>query len=297
MIIQDVMIIGAGPAGIAAAIQLKRSGVEPILLEKESVGGLLKNANWVENYPGFPKGISGPDLVKRFQDHLKQADVSVQHEKVLTLSFDKNLFHIRTDKNSFQSRYIVLASGTVPEKDACFSIPKELEERIVYEVNPIRHLKNETIAIIGGGDAALDFALTLAEGNNQINILNRSSNWKCLPLLKKKCLSKKNISLYTDLSVQSILKESDGIVLNTLESPSQKNQKRMIDYCIIAIGRKLCLDYLDSPLKIRLEKLRKKQRLFSIGDLNHGRYRQTAICTGEGVKTAMQLAEIIKETN
>ena len=71
MCFQEVAIIGAGPSGIATAIQLKRYGIEPVILEKEEIGGVLKNANLVENYPGFPDGISGPELVKLFKKQVE----------------------------------------------------------------------------------------------------------------------------------------------------------------------------------------------------------------------------------
>ncbi len=78
----SVAIIGAGPAGIAAAIQLKRQSVPFTIFEQNEVGGLLRNANWIENYPGFPKGISGLNLIEQFQKHLNQWQIQVKTESV-----------------------------------------------------------------------------------------------------------------------------------------------------------------------------------------------------------------------
>ena len=85
MKVEPVMIIGAGPAGLATAIQLKRYGIHPLLFEGEEVGGLLRNANLVENYPGFPKGVSGSKLVNLFSRQAENLHIDVTHEQVLEL--------------------------------------------------------------------------------------------------------------------------------------------------------------------------------------------------------------------
>ena len=91
----DIVIIGAGPAGIAAAIQLKRTGIDFQILEKDRIGGLLWHANFVENYPGFPSGVSGPDLVKCFKLHLKQLNIEVQKTDVKKVKYLNKEFFLR----------------------------------------------------------------------------------------------------------------------------------------------------------------------------------------------------------
>ncbi|MBU1708243.1 FAD-dependent oxidoreductase, partial [bacterium] len=111
---KNVVVIGAGPAGIATAIQLRRHGIEPVLFEQNSVGGLLRNANLVENYPGFPEGIAGPALVALFQQQLENAGVVVHNEKVLELEFREEAFFINTEHRTAQFPIAVIASGTIP---------------------------------------------------------------------------------------------------------------------------------------------------------------------------------------
>ena len=191
-----MVIIGAGPAGISTAIQLKRYGVEPTLLEKKEIGGLLKNANLVENYPGFPSGVPGPELVKLFKKQLENIQIKVHFEKVLELDYKNGLFSIKTNQKKITCRIIVIASGTKPRKLSYPDLPAKIENHIFYEIYPLTQVENKKIAIIGAGDAAFDYALNLSK-QNKVTILNRGEEVKCLPLLWKRAMETKNISYLT----------------------------------------------------------------------------------------------------
>src|SRR4030042_3304639 len=115
MEIYEVVIIGAGPAGISAALQLKRYGIDTALLERGDTGGLLRNANLVENYPAFPQGISGAELVQRLVEHLQCAAVKVTRAEVRAVSYQAGIFQISTTTGDFQASVLVIATGTKPK--------------------------------------------------------------------------------------------------------------------------------------------------------------------------------------
>ena len=107
---ENVAIIGAGPAGIAAGIQLKRYGIIPVIFEKDKPGGLLRNANLVENYPGFPDGISGLELANLFVMQLNKESLNIIIETVKSLDFNNESFIIETSKKAYCFQIVLIAS-------------------------------------------------------------------------------------------------------------------------------------------------------------------------------------------
>jgi thioredoxin reductase len=289
MKIYNTTIIGAGPAGLATTLQLKRHGIDPLLLERGVVGGLLHNANRVENYPGFPSGISGPDLVRLFAEHAEHAGIEVTHEEVLCLDFQEGIFHISGRSGTFRSRVVVVATGTRPEEFLDSEIPEDIRENVLYEVYPLISTVDKQIVIVGAGDAAFDYALNLASVNH-ITILNRGTERKCLPLLWERVQSQKNISYRENVAVDRIARGDLKKIKLICGSPA--GELRMeCDYLIGAIGRVPRLDFISENMQDRIKDLEKEGRLYFIGDVTRGLYRQTAIAVGDGIRTAMTISD------
>lgn len=290
--IEDVIIIGAGPAGIAAVIQLRRYGIEPLIFEKNRIGGLLKNADIVENYPGFPDGISGRKMIAALKKHLGDSD-QLCFEDVIELDFEDNLFSVISTGRTIKSRIAIVASGTAPVEFSDIPIPDAGKNRIMYEIFPIIDEKKKKIAIVGAGDAAFDYALNLGK-NNKIVILNRGDKLRCLPILRKRAEALDKIDYLEDIKISSINLNTDDRLSITCARDGNEFEIPA-DYLVFAIGRIPATRFFSNRLNDNRGRLENDGLLYMIGDVNNGLYRQTAIATGDGIKAAMKIAVKLKD--
>lgn len=283
---EDLVIIGTGPAGIAAAIQLKRCGYDPMILEKNKFGGLLLNANRVDNYPGFPEGISGIKLVKLFRKHFDRFGINLYQEEVKELDFADEIFFIKTNKKVVRAKKVILATGTNAKILKDVEIPNSSKKRIFYEIHPILNLENKKIVIVGAGDAAFDYALNLGQ-RNIVNIFNRGNETKGLTLLVDECKNNPNIKYRKNSILQKIRFESDVLLLTY--SINEKIELLNADFLVFAIGRTANLSMLSNTIKQDYDKLVNSKRLFFIGDVKNGNFRQVSISVADGIRTAMEI--------
>lgn len=301
-------IIGAGPGGITAAIQLKRCNIPFLLFERNRVGGLLLNANLVENFPGFGQGISGVHLVDRFREHLNNLNIDVIMEEVVRCRKENGPFILTTNnRNIYWVDNLIIASGTIPRKYEvkmnCES--DSISKKIFSEVVPLMQKVKKHIAIIGGGDAAFDHALLLSP-SNRVTIINRSNTTKCLPLLKQRVLERGQIDYLPDSTITSISLNREGekeTLMLSLSGPAgeregeevrsgerEKRQERILsaDYLITAIGREPATNYFNE-LSVGKDRKNNIEGLYFVGDVSRGRKRQATISMGDGMKAAMDI--------
>lgn len=282
-------VIGAGPAGIAAAVQLKRHDIDPLIFEAERVGGLLRNANLVENYPGFPSGITGPALVRLLERHLERSGVTLLAQRIERVSLGDRVFRLETDHRTYTADYVIIATGTVPKTPDWRGFG-EIKERTSHEIAGLGRLRDQSIAIIGAGDAAFDYALSLAR-HNQVWIINRGKRRKCLPLLWRRARRAARINYLDDRTIQT-LRLQDGRVQIRFRG---RKAPVLADQLVCAIGRIPNRECLSGIAPSRQDRLARSGRLLLVGDVHNGYRRQTAIAVGEGIAAAMRVArEIFK---
>ncbi len=321
---RNIAVIGAGPAGVAAAIQLKRGGFDPLVFERDRVGGLLVEANLVENYPGFPDGIAGHELALLMAAHLSRAGVNVVREEVALLERSKDAFSVHTPSGVTTAGTVVIASGTGPKALKGVRISRQAKDRVVYGIRGLEDVRDGRVAVIGGGEAAFDYALNIAR-HNDVTILHRSSHPRCIPVLRERCEASPRITYHSNTTVEEISATRDGVMLRCTGQPAgemdhaaargseretdrtsaggselgadhipvggSKSETKCItaDYVVVAIGRVPCLGFLGSGLVAQLDVLRRAGLLYLVGDVTNASARQAAISAGDGVRAAMEI--------
>jgi len=281
----EVVIIGAGPAGMTAAIQLKRYGIPFIMLEKERVGGLLWNANLVENYPGFPAGISGPKLVGLIEKQMERIGVEVTFDSVSQFTRDEMGFRVKTLQTEYVPRFVVVASGTKPNPFP-LAIPDVARDMVFSDMYPLLHVSDKRIVIIGSGDAAFDYALNLVKKGNFVTILNRGRQVKCLGLLWERAMAEPAIQYRAEVTIRKV---DFDITAGRLRVKTEAGESLEVDYLLFAIGRIPQTDFLSDELVDK-----KSDGLYFVGDVKNGLFRQAVIAAGDGLRAAMEIYHKLK---
>ncbi len=274
---------------MTCAIQLDRYKLPVCLFEKRKPGGLLLNANWVENFPAFPSGISGAHLSEKMKDHFFQSECVYYNEEVFSVSFNGEIFTICSKKRKIQSRFLVVASGTKPGMFSEGGVSAEEQKHIFYEIDSIQDLKEQKIGIIGGGDAAYDYALNLSRFNSVI-LFQRSINACCLPVLEERVQNNPEITIMRGFNIQSLRRVNNAAWRITGFDNKNRTAERMFDYCIAAIGRKPNLDCLNGFSESEKDDALRLKRLYFAGDVKNANFRQAVIAAGDGMRTAMEIA-------
>lgn len=201
--IYDLIVIGAGPGGISAAIYARRSNLKVLVLEKKYPGGLVNTTNIVENYAGFTS-ISGPDLAENFAEHLKTSEAEYKTEEVIEV-IDGEIKKVITDSETYLTKKVLVAVGREPKK---LKLPNEEElygKGISYCcICDAPLFKNKNVAIYGGGNSAFEEGLYLAKFAKNVIILNRSKNLKADNILQKKATETSNIKIIYETTITKI---------------------------------------------------------------------------------------------
>lgn len=255
----QVGIVGGGPAGISAAVFLKRAGVDAVIFEKKRLGGLLNNAWRVENIPLIiPE--SGKKIVKKMISHLNLYKVNVLYEKVEEV-YEKRII---TEKGSYFFDYVLAAFGTLPNRI------KEFEgSRVAYEFLDLPSDIN-SLAIYGAGDVAFDGAIQASILGKKVHIFNRGDKIRALPRLIK--ISKSlNVVYHENTPIENVEHFENNVRIYT------KNGIYEFDGLLLATGRRIDLSII------------KSYNIPLIGDIAHPNYRQASIAISDGIKIAMNL--------
>lgn len=208
--IYDVVVIGAGPGGISAAIYAKRSNLDVLLVEKGIPGGQLNQTSEVENYPGFDK-IEGSELSEKMFASVKHLDIEYKRVLIKDIVKEDGLFHLTARKNTILAKSIIIASGCSPRLLEAKGENTLSGRGVSYcAICDGNFFKDQNIFVIGGGDSAIEEAAYLANIGKNVTVVHRREEFRAQPQLMTQLKSYDNVSFLTNSVVEEILGE-DGV--------------------------------------------------------------------------------------
>ena len=228
----DIIIIGAGPSGMSAALYALRANKKVLLLEKECFGGQIINASNIENYPALPN-VSGYDFATNLYNQIKSLGVILKYEEVLEVTDKKEVI---TTKDTYKGKNIIIATGLKKRKLNLENEDKLLGRGISYCATCDGNFyKNKNVAVVGGGNTALEDALYLSNIASKVYLIHRRDNFRGEKKLISEVKEKNNIELILNSNITKIIGEDN---LNSIEITDNRNNisKLEIDGLFIAIG-------------------------------------------------------------
>ncbi len=295
----DLIIIGGGPAGITAGIYSARKKIKTLVLAKDFIGqtGLTGT---IENWPG-EKVISGPELMDKFESHLKEHDIEIKENRVISLSKEEN-FSVKTENENFKSRAVIIATGRKPK---ALNIPGEKEfvgKGVVYCTTCDAPLfKDKSVVVVGGGNSGLESAIELTSYTKEVSLFEASSTLSGDEFLQEKA-EKEGVKIFANRKIREI--RGDKFVNEILFKEQDKEERAEVEGVFIQIGSIPIADFIgdlvdfnrDGEVMIDLKTCKTKtEGLFAAGDVTDIRDKQIVVATAEGAKAALSVYNYLKK--
>ncbi|MDD5382049.1 MAG: thioredoxin-disulfide reductase [Candidatus Margulisbacteria bacterium] len=302
----DLIIIGGGPAGLTAALYAVRSRLKVLLIEKMILGGAASTTFSIENYPGFPEGISGLELAERLQDQVRRLGLDILWGNAISVKKNKQTFMTQVDGNILSSKAVIIATGTEAAK---LGIPGEEEFRgrgVSYCATcdgPF--YKEKSVMVIGGGNAAIEEALFLTRFAAKIAIVHRRKELRADKILAERAMSNPKIYFFWH-SVAEEIKGKEKIEEVTVKDlASEKKLKVPVDGVFIYIGSKPNSEPVKGLVKMDQKGFiltddnmkTSVNGIFAAGDIRAKTLRQIVTAAADGAVAAESVKNYLEEVS
>ncbi len=308
--VENVIIVGSGPAGYTAGLYTARADLNPLLIEGFAWGGLLQQTTDVENYPGFPEGIMGPEVMQRFREQAERfgARLETDDAAAVELSRDGGLHKVWTGDQMHLARTVILAMGAQHRK---LDVPGEAElsgRGVSYCATcDAAFFKDAPTLIVGGGDSAMEEAMFLAKFAKRVAIVHRREDFRASAIMLDRARALPNIEWITPYLVEEFLPGDSGSLASARLRHSETGETRdlPISGAFIAIGHEpqsqLVQGQVDTDpagyvITQGRSTLTNVPGVFAAGDLVDHIYRQAVTAAGSGCQAALDAEWYLRDT-
>ncbi|MCL5122606.1 MAG: thioredoxin-disulfide reductase [Candidatus Marsarchaeota archaeon] len=302
--VEDLIIIGSGPAGLTAALYTAREDFKPLVITGVNAGGQLLLTTTVENFPAFPDGVYGSELVDLMRKQAEKFGSRFVAEDVMSVDLSSKPFKVKTSSAEYQAKSVIVATGASAK---WLGIPSE--QRFIGKgvsscaTCDAPFFKNKNVVVVGGGDTAMEDSIFLTKFTNSVTIIHRRDAFRASKIMQERALSNPKIKVIWDSAIDEVLGDSKVTSIKIKNLKTGETQQMNIDGVFVAIGYQPNTKYLAGSLALddqgyiitRDEVKTDIDGVFVAGDVADKKYRQAITAAGSGAKAALEAREYLQK--
>ena len=301
---RDLVIIGAGPAGLTAGLYAARAQLNPIVLVGQAFGGQAATTDEMENYPGFPEGIGGMALAEQMSTHATRFGAEIAYEEVTSVDLETYPFVVKTYGPTFKAKALIICTGASPRK---LGVPGE-ERYIGRGVSFCATCDgyfycDKKVVVVGGGDSAIDEALYLTRLVKELVIVHRRDQLRATPILQRRAMANEKISFAWNSVVEEIVGDDGVTGVRIRNVVTDETQTVDCDGVVVYVGLVPNTRLFTGKLNLTEDgyiATDKRQRtnvpgVYAAGDVQDPWYRQVVIAAGAGAAAAIDAERFLAE--
>ena len=305
--VENVIIIGSGPAGLTAAIYASRALLNPLMIEGEEVGGQLMTTTDVENYPGFPEGIMGPELMMQTRKQAERFGTRFISKNVTKVDLSKRPFKVWVGNDEYQAKGLIISTGA-SAKYLGLENERKLLGRGVSACATCdgAFFRDQDVIVVGGGDTAMEESIFLTRFAKKVTLLHRREEFRASKIMADKAMNHPKIEVMWNTTLEDVIGDKlvEGAKIKNVKTGESSTIKA--EGIFIAIGHKPNTDLFTGQLEtnevgyIRTEGYSSKtsvEGVFAAGDVADDKYRQAITAAGTGCMAAIDCERWLEENS